>query len=829
MKLLRTLILRPLWRDPLRTALTILAVALGVAVVVAIDLAGDAATGSFRSSLESLAGKTDLEISANGGIAEQWIGRLASLPIDARFSPMMDAQIAVPGAGSIPLYGLDFVAAAPGNSARPGGAQPEGNAVISRPLANRLGVHAGQSITAQIAGHSRELRFAQLIEAPTDFVAVDIADAQQLLGRFGTLDRIDVAVAPSEDFALAEKAIRAALPTGYLIQKPGARSDENQRMLRAFRWNLRVLSYISLVVGAFLIYNTISISVVRRRAEIGCLRAIGASRGTIFTVFLTEALLFGVAGGAAGVALGRFLAGAIVNLIASTVTALFTTSRPGALELTAGEAALGIAAGALAALVSAFAPAREATRVHPTEAMSRGSHEHHARLHWRRALVWAAVLAALAVAASQAAPWNHFPLGGYAAAFLAIGAVALATPAFVLAANRATRGLFRKNAEAMLAARSLTGSLSRTSVVAAALATAIAMMASVGIMVGSFRETVALWLDVQLRADIYVRLAAPAAAGLYPPLPPQVPALLASAPGVAAVDLFHGIELRFRGERTTLGAGEADIVRRFGRLRFLHGQDRDSILRSLPNQDRAIVSEPFANRFGLRAGDRIDLPIGANTAALTIAGVYYDYSSSQGLIVIDNSTLRKYLVGQPATNAAVYLAPRASPEAALREIRQRVEGLGVLVAPNADLRRASLEIFDRTFAITWALEAVAIAVAMLGAANALLAVVLDRRRELGMLRYLGASASQIRRMVLTEAALLGLLASAAGVALGFTLSLLLVFVVNKQSFGWTIQFHPPGALLAAALLLVWCVTVLAGLYPARVAARLNPLEAIRDE
>jgi putative ABC transport system permease protein len=829
MKLLRTLILRPLWRDPLRTALTVLAVALGVAVVVAIDLAGDAATGSFRSSLESLAGKTDLEISGNGGVAEQWMGRLASLPINARFSPIMEAQISVPGAGSIPLYGLDFVATAPADSARPGATQPEGNAVISRPLANRLNVRAGQAVTAQVAGHSRELRFLQVVDAPADFIAVDIADAQEFLGRFGTLDRIDAAVAPAEDFARAEAAIRAALPAGYLIQKPGARSDENQRMLRAFRWNLRVLSYISLVVGAFLIYNTISISVVRRRTEIGCLRALGASRAAIFAIFLTEALLFGIAGGAAGVVLGRLLAAGLVNLIASTVTALFTTSRPGAIELSAVEAAVGIAAGALAALVSAFAPAREATRVHPTEAMSLGSHEHRARLRWRRALFWGAVLAALAIAASQASPWHNFPLGGYAAAFLAIGAVALATPAFVLAANAATRGLFRKNAEAMLAARSLTGSLSRTSVVAAALATAIAMMASVGIMVGSFRETVALWLDVQLRADIYVRLAAPAAAGLYPPLPPQVPALLASAPGVAAVDLFHGVEVRFRGERATLGAGNADIVRRYGRLRFLGGQDRDAILRSLPNHDRAIVSEPFANRFGLRAGDRIALPIGPTAVSLDVAGVYYDYSSSNGLLIVDNSTLRKYLPAQPATNAAVYLAPGISPDDALRDIRQRVEGLGVLVAPNADLRRASIETFDRTFAITWALEAVAIAVAMLGAANALLAVVLDRRRELGMLRYLGASARQIRRMILTEAALLGLLASAAGVALGFALSLLLVYVVNKQSFGWTIQFHPPGILLATALVLVWCVTVLAGLYPARVAARLNPLEAIRNE
>jgi putative ABC transport system permease protein len=831
MKLLRTLILRPLVRDPLRTALTILAVALGVGVVVAIDLAGDAATGSFQSSLETLAGKTDLEISANGGIDEQWIGRLASLPINARFAPVMEAQAGISGIGSVPFYGVDFLATAgQGGKSREAGESPDADGlVISKPLAGRLRLSAGDSLTVELGGRARSFRIAQIAGAPSDFLALDIAPAQQALGRYGKLDRIDVTVLPDEDAAHAEEAIRRILPAAYLIQKSGARGDENQRMLRAFRWNLRVLSYISLVVGAFLIYNTISISVVRRRAEIGVLRALGAARASIFAVFLAEALFLGILGAALGVLLGRVLADATVQLISGTVNAIFTTSRPAPVELSLGEAALGILIGAVAAFASAFGPAREAMDVHPTEAMSRGAREHHVRLRWRLGLVWSGILAALAVAASQASSFQGFPAGGYAAAFLAIAAVALAAPAFVLAANYALRSLFRKRVEPMLAGRSLVGSLSRTSVVVAALGTAIAMMASVGIMVGSFRETVALWLDTQLRADLYVRPVDRLAVGSFPALAPAVPGILTATPGVAAVDLFHGLELHYRGERATLGAGNAGIIRRYGRLRFLRGEDRDAILRSLPGRDRAIVSEPFANKFGLSAGDRIALPMGGANVALTVAGVYYDYSSSQGLVILDNSTLLKYLPSQPATNAAVYLAPGADAAEVRRQIQLRTAGLGVAVAPNAELRSVSMQVFDRTFAITWGLEAVAIVVAMLGAANALLAVVLDRRRELGMLRYLGASTGQIRGMILAEAGLLGMLASVAGILLGFALSLVLIFVVNKQSFGWTIQFHPPGALLGGAILLIWCVTVLAGLYPARVAARLNPIEVIHEE
>ena len=828
MKLLRTLILRPLVRDPLRTALTILAVALGVAVVVAIDLAGDAATGSFNSSLETLAGKTDLEISANGRIDEPWIGRLAALPINARFAPVIEAQANIPGIGSVPLYGVDFLAVAgPGSDGGDGG--DTDGMVLSKPLAARLKLGAGDSLTLELNGRMSRFRIAQIAGAVSDFLALDIAKAQQALDRYSKLDRIDVTVSPGENFGRVEHAIRQLLPAAYLIQRPGARSDENQRMLRAFRWNLRVLSYISLVVGAFLIYNTISISVVRRRAEIGVLRALGAGRPAVFALFFAEALLFGISGAALGVILGRLLAGATVQLISGTVNALFTTSRPAPVELSFGEAGLGILVGSLASFASAFGPAREAMDVRPTEAMSRGAREQHARLRWRRGLIWSAILAALAMAAAQAPPLEGFPAGGYAAAFLAIGAVALAAPAFVLAVNYATRHLFRRRVEAMLAGRSLAGSLSRTSVVVAALATAIAMMASVGIMVGSFRETVALWLDTQLRADLYVRPADRPAAGSFPPLAPEALTILISTPGIAAIDLFHGLELRYQGERATLGAGDLEIVRRYGRLRFLHGEDRDAILRSLPKHDCAIVSEPFANKFGIHAGDRITLPMGAANVALTVAGIYYDYSSSQGLVIVDNSTLLKYLPAQPATNAAVYLAPGADAVEILRRIQLRTAGLGVSIAPNAELRSVSMQVFDRTFAITWGLEAVAIVVAMLGAANALLAVVLDRRRELGMLRYLGASAGQIRGMILAEAGLLGILAAVAGTVLGFALSLVLIFVVNKQSFGWTIQFHPPGALLGGAILLIWCVTVLAGLYPARVAARLNPIEVIHEE
>ena len=223
------------------------------------------------------------------------------------------------------------------------------------------------------------------------------------------------------------------------------------------------------------------------------------------------------------------------------------------------------------------------------------------------------------------------------------------------------------------------------------------------------------------------------------------------------------------------------------------------------------------------------LPLGDRAVAMTVAGVYYDYSSELGYVIADSSTLLKYLPNQPVTNLAVYLQPGSDTTAVRRRIEALTAGSRIAVAENRTLRLAAVVVFDRTFAITYALEAVAIIVAMLGAANSLLALVLDRRREFGLLRFLGAAPAQIRRMVLIEAALLGLLADLLGLALGFVLSLLLIYVVNKQSFGWTIQFHPPVSLLAGALSLIWLATLAAGLYPARVASRLNPIDVAHLE
>jgi putative ABC transport system permease protein len=837
LRLFVRLYLRPLRDEPVRTLLTIFAVALGVAVVVAIELAGVAATGSFRSSVEALTGDADFEVTAVGGLPEGLLMQLALLPYPLRVRPRIEDYAVVADSGeTVPLIGLDLVADAALTGAgeqRPVSLQDWNQNLVW--VSSDLGRKPGEKINLIINDHMGSYTVRGLLHDRSavggSVILMDIALAMRQLGRRGRLDRILVKVPERPGPAQWEAILRKALPPDVSLEPQGARTQENGKMLAAFRWNLRVLSYIALVVGAFLIYNTISVSVVRRRVDIGILRALGAGRTSIWTAFLAESAFFGLAGSMLGLAMGRLMAVGAVRLIGNTVESLYVSSTPAPVSLTFADALFGTAVGVTVAVVSALSPAREASLVPPIEAMARGRREYQAQVRKTRDLLFALILGLGAAVACRLPPVNGKPLFGYLAALLLVGACALAVPALVAGIARFTSRAVRRilGVEAMLAQRSLTASLRRTSVLVGALSTAIAMMVSVGIMVGSFRRTVSIWLDNQLQADLYLRPAGPPAADRHPTLAPEIVPQLQSVPGVAAVAWFRAYSISYQGLPATLAAGDSRIGERYGRREFLSGTSRETIYRQLARGDSAIVSEPFAVKHHVGAGDVLTLPLGGRLPSFRVVGVYYDYADERGAIIMDRVTLLKYLPDPAPSNVAVYIEPGASVGEVRRAVDRVCAGRKVLVFSNKALRQEALRIFDRTFAITYALEAVAVTVAVMGIAGALLALVIDRRRELGLLRFLGASTVQIRSLILFEAGLLGLLANLAGLILGVLLSLILIFVINKQSFGWTIQFHWPMQVLIGALSVVYAATIAAGLYPAHVGTSLNPIEVIHEE
>jgi len=383
--------------------------------------------------------------------------------------------------------------------------------------------------------------------------------------------------------------------------------------------------------------------------------------------------------------------------------------------------------------------------------------------------------------------------------------------------------------EGLLASRSLAASLRRTSVLVASLATAIAMMTAVGIMVGSFRETVITWMNGELPADLYIRPAGSPATDRHPVLSVDLADKISQIRGVAAVDRLRAYEISYDGLPVTLASLDIRGRSRSGGSNFFSGRPEREVFSELQKEDAVVVSEPFTSKHHVKTGDFITLSLGKDRPRFRIADIYYDYSSERGNILIDREILLKYLPDPAPSNLAIFIAPGVDLEIVRQEILRAASGYRILIFSDREIRGQAIRIFDRTFAITYALEAVAVMVAVMGIAGALLALVIDRRRELGLLRFLGASTAQIRKLILMEAGLLGLLANIAGFVLGTLLSLILVFVINKQSFGWTIRFHWPVAVLLGALSVVYAATVLAGLYPAQVAVRLNPIEVVVEE
>lgn len=518
-------------------------------------------------------------------------------------------------------------------------------------------------------------------------------------------------------------------------------------------------------------------------------------------------------------------------MLSTTVNALYVSSQPGTMGLTAGSVALALVVGIGASCLSALAPAREASMVPPTEAMARGRRDFDVQVQRKRDALFALLLALLGIAATQAPEIGGKPVMGYLAALLFVAASALLTPLVVYGATALGANLSNRIAGVvgLLATRSLGGSLRRSSVLIAALATAVAMMTSVGIMVGSFRETVLTWMQNELPADLYLRPAGWSGGDQHPTMSPDIANRIAQVPGVAAVRRLRAYGIQYQGFPATLAGAQPNPPGETQSLRFLKGLRAADVLRELGSGNDAVVSEPFANKHHIHTGTTITLPLGEQKATFRVLGIFYDYGDEAGLILVDWNTLLRYLPDAAPSNLAVYLDPGANLQQTRTAIEKAIGKSDVLVFSNGEIRRQGIRVFDQTFAITYALEAISVLVAVGGIAGSLASIVIDRRREFGVLRFLGATGKQIRRLILVEAGLIGLLASAIGFTLGVVLSLVLIFVINKQSFGWTIQFHWPITVLLPSVATVYVATVLAGLYPARLAVATNPIDVIYEE
>ncbi len=846
--LLRGLIAGTLREGRLRTVVTIVAVALGVAIALAIDLANATAVDSFSSSVNVVASRVNLQVLGAGrGFDERTLLRVSALPGIISASPVIEDSIVVgarrghPQEGEVlRVLGVDLLAPLPRDAGTPtSGTDVHADtlvngdgAVISERVAQRWGLHIGSHLPAIAGARPVSLVIAAILPPSvvgidSSVVFVDIATAQDIFEKVGLLDRIDCVVDQSR-LAQTFAAVRAVIPPGSRAIEPRVRTGEIRRMLQSFQLNLDALSAIALVVGMYLIFNTVAIAVVQRRPEIGTLRALGARRAQIFAAFVVEGGVLGLIGSLVGLALGAVLAQFSVAAVARTVQTLYVGIGVGGVLWNPLPILEAFVLGILLAVVAAVVPALEAARVPPALTMRAGGFERSSPHFARNAALAGLCALVIALLATVGPPIGGVPLFGYFSGIMIIAGGSLCVP-LAIAVTSALGRRYLRDAPSLLAAGNLGGALRRESVAVAALGIAIAMMTAVAILIGSFRTTVVTWADEVLSADLFVRTLGPSDASSEARFGLGVLTTIASVAGVADVHALRSITIPFRGRLTELDATDFTQLAHRNSIQFLGVRNVAKLLRQAAGTRSVFVSEPFATRFNVRPRDSLVLDTPSGPTRFDVAAIFNDYSTESGIIMLDRSTFERLFHDDTVDSIAIW----AQPGANLLDLRTRVIRsvlpLRIDIETNRELRALVVQIFNRTFAITYALYLVSIAIALLGVVSTLFALVLERRREIGILRYLGLRTRDVRRMVLVEAAFVGVLGGLVGIALGFLLALLLIFVINRQAFGWLIDLHIPWEFLGASFVVVVIAALLAGIYPAGVAARIRTAEAIRTE
>ena len=826
------------WRaHPLRALAAIAAIALGVALGCAIDLINGAAFNEFSAAAKSLSGQSDLQVLGTGArFSEKFYPLLANHTGVRLANPVLEIDAAVPGqTGPLKILGIDVFRAgalAPDLLGIPAIDKPfdtlaEDTIFLSLAAQQWLHVTAGDRLALQSGTGTVSLRVAGgLVRArPGQRIAVmDIAAAQWRFGRLGQLSRIDLKLADGVTRAVFRDALAREFAGRLQVTESTDKETRTANMSRAYRVNLNVLALVALFTGAFLVFSTQALSVLRRRAQFALLRVMGMTRGLLLRQVLLEGSLLGVLGALTGIAAGYALAAVALHYFGGDLGGgYFPGVRP-SLQFNPSTALLFFTLGTAIAVLGSLAPALEAAAAAPAPALKSGSEDIALA---RLTTPWPALLCLiLGGLLSQLPPVSDLPIFGYlAVGLLLVGAIALMPRTAAVVFNLARRSNPR-HPIAMLALARLANAPNQASIALGGVLSSFSLMVAMAIMVSSFRVSVDDWLVQLLSADLYVRTAAGGDTGVF-----SIPELqqLRALPGVQRAEFLSTVPLLLDRTKPAVAliARPIDIG---APQRTLPLTDAVLDVSRLPADTLPMwVSEAMVDLYGYRLGQRVQLPIGGTPQTFLVAGIWRDYARQSGSIQMRLSDYQRLTGDVAISSAALFLTPGARAVETVKALRALPFGAPLEVADAGDIRAMSLKIFDRSFAVTYLLEVVAIVIGLFGVAATFSAQTLARAKEFGMLRHVGVTRRQVLLVIGTEGALLTALGIAVGFVLGWVISLVLIFVVNPQSFHWTMQLHMPWQMLASVATLLLLSSALTAVLAAAKAVTGDAVRAVRED
>jgi putative ABC transport system permease protein len=693
----------------------------------------------------------------------------------------------------------------------------EGDRVVLSTAAAQLVRKAeGERLVLTAGARTVELEIADVLPLKGVVALVDVSTAQWRFDRLGELNRLDIRLSPGADAADVRRRVAALLPAGAHVAATDDLAEASAYPSRAYRVNMNVLAMVALFTGGFLVFSAQALEMARRRGEHALLRVLGLASGQLQRLVLLEAGMLGAAGAALGLALGYGLAVATVRTVGADLgSGAFRGVFP-AIDVSPLAAFFYFCAGVAVALLGSLFAARDAARAAPARSLKAGDEQ---TILARIAPAWPGLLL-LAAGALLALPGpvRGLPVFGYLSiACLLLGAIAL-MPRLSQAAFAALPA--PRRVPWLLALAQLRGAPGQAAVSLAAIVASFSLMAAMAIMVASFRESVDQWLDRVLPAELYVRTPQ---GGDAATLEPGFEAGAKALPQVARAEFLRFIRVSLDPLRPALTVIARDRAATafplVGRAYERHAADPPPVW----------VSEAVADLYGHSPGARLRLPLGGREVELVVAGVFRDYARQHGAFLLDRTDYVALTGDRSASDAAVWLAPGASVAETMQALRALPGGERAEMAQPGEIRALSLRIFDRSFAATYAMEAVAMLVGLFGLSSSLGAIVLARRREFGMLRHLGVTRGQLRSMLAAEGGLLALFGAAAGIAAGFAISLVLIHVVNRQAFNWSMELHPPYGFLASLTLILVALAALTAVLAGREATGMGPVRAVRED
>lgn len=836
--------LRFLLQHPWHFLLSILGVALGVAMVISIDLSNSSAQRAFSLSAEALTGKATHQIQGSGDFLSDQVYRDLRLTAGYRNSaPIIDGYGRIQGLDrTFQILGVDPIAEGPFRdfSSKEGGidltkfitGQP--TAIISDQVLADLAKDIGDSLQVSVGGRPFDLLIAGAIatankrsqQALESVLLVDVNTAQQLFDMDGQLSRIDLIV-PEEIEEAILASLSADLPEGSRLVSSVSRTDTLSQMTRAFELNLQALSLLALLVGMFLIYNTMTFSVVQRLPLIGRLRALGVTKSEVLSMIVKEAVLIGLIGTILGITAGIGLAQFLLGLVTQSINDLYFVLSVQELTIELIPVLKAVILGLGATLLAAFWPAREAAEAEVSTVLRRSSNE--SRLAHRLPFIALIGLAISLAGGGILLIPNGGIIAGYSSLLFVIIGFSLLIPALMVGLSALIRpilgalnGLIGK-----MSVRGVVTELSRTSVAVAALVVAVAASVGVGVMVDSFRVTVVSWLESQLQADIYVQPPSAVARKADAQLQVELVRIFKETEGVASVhSVFSEDVMTTFGSSnlvtTSLGAKASES--------YQTKEIQDDFWEQFAQEEVIMISEAYAYRFGIGMGDSLGIVTDKGMRSFPIQAIYFDYASDMGTITMNRSLYDRYFDNRAISGLALYADDKTELDVLVNRLRVRAVGVQeVFIRSNKGLREASIEIFDRTFTVTVVLRLLAVLVAFVGILSSFMALQLERAREHAVLRANGMTPGQLWNYVITQTGVMGVIAGVLSIPLGLLISYVLVYVINLRSFGWTLEFVVSPSLLIQAVSLAVGAALLAGIYPSWKMAKAHPADALRSE